>query len=140
MNTQKTGYWSKAPVLFGGAVCVLAVLAAASAIVGEKAAQPQTMQSTITASISAQTPSQSYEGMVSDTHCGAKHSAAINLAASDCTRTCVHSGEHFALVDGDAVYTLQGDEDSLKKLAGERVKITGTLSGNQISVASVVAE
>jgi len=78
--------------------------------------------------------------MITDTRCNAKHSAVIGLAASDCTRTCVHSGEHFALLDGDAVYTLQGEEDSLKKLAGERVKITGTLTGSQISVASVAAE
>jgi hypothetical protein len=78
--------------------------------------------------------------MISDTRCGAKHSPAIGLTASDCTRTCVHSGEHFALVDGDALYTLQGDEGSLKKLAGERVKITGTLNGSEISVTSVSAE
>lgn len=78
--------------------------------------------------------------MISDTHCNAKHSAAIGLTASDCTRTCVHSGEHFALVDGDTVYILRGDEDSLKKLAGQRVKIVGSLKGSRISVASVAAE
>jgi hypothetical protein len=139
MNKQKTGFWSKAPVLFGGAVCALAVLTAASAFVGVRAAQTP-VQSATAASISAQTPLQSYQGMITDTHCNAKHSAVIGLAASDCTRTCVHSGEHFALLDGDAVYTLQGEEDALKKLAGERVKIRGTLSGNQISVASVVPE
>jgi hypothetical protein len=138
MNTQKTGFWSKAPLLFGGVVCTLAVLAAASAIVGGRPAHP--MQPAKAPSVSSQTPSQSYEGMITDTRCNAKHSAVIGLAASDCTRTCVHSGEHFALLDGDAVYTLQGEEDSLKKLAGERVKITGTLTGSQISVASVAAE
>jgi hypothetical protein len=124
--------------LFGGAVCALALFAGASAIVGGKAAQ--TPHPATVPSVSPQTPSQSYEGMITDTHCNAKHSAAIGLAASDCIRVCVHGGEHFALIDGDAVYTLQGDEDSLKKLAGERVKITGTLNGNQISVVSVVAE
>lgn len=62
------------------------------------------------------------------------------MTASDCTRSCVHAGEHFVLVDGDAVYTLEGEEALLKKLAGQRVKILGRLSGNQIAVASVMAE
>lgn len=82
--------------------------------------------------------SQSYEGIITDMHCGAKHSAAVGLSAGDCTRACVHSGEHFALVDGDKAYELEGDLANLKRVAGERVKILGNLTGNVISVASVV--
>jgi hypothetical protein len=82
--------------------------------------------------------SQTYDGMITDTHCGAKHSAAIGLAAADCTRVCIHSGEEFALIDGDKVYVLSGDRDALKRIAGQRVKIVGTLNGNTISVSSVV--
>jgi hypothetical protein len=82
---------------------------------------------------------QSYEGMIADTHCGAKHSAAIGLAAADCTRVCVHGGEQFALVDGDSVYVLEGELDAIKKVAGQRVRIVGTVNGNTISVSSVVA-
>lgn len=81
--------------------------------------------------------SRNYEGVITDTHCGAKHSAAVGLGAADCTRTCVHSGEHFALVDGEKTYALEGDEAALKRLAGQRVKIVGALDGNTISVASV---
>jgi hypothetical protein len=124
--------------LFGGTVCVLAVLAVAPAIVGGGAAR--TVQSATVPSVSPQAPSQSYEGVITDTHCNAKHSTAIGMTASDCTRTCVHAGEHFALVDGESVYTLQGEPELLKKLAGQRVKIVGTLNGSQISVASVLAE
>lgn len=76
--------------------------------------------------------------MITDTHCGAKHSAAIGLAAADCTRVCIHAGEEFALVDGDKVYALTGDRDALKRVAGERVKVVGTISGNTIAVSSVV--
>ena len=83
--------------------------------------------------------SQAYDGMITDTHCGAKHSAAIGLAAADCTRVCIHAGEEFALVDGDKVYALTGDRDALKRVAGQRAKIVGTLNGNTISVSSVVA-
>jgi hypothetical protein len=82
-------------------------------------------------------PQQSYEGMVSDSQCGAKHSAAIGKAASDCARVCVHGGSQFALIDGDKMYLLEGESAALKRLAGQRVKVTGTLTGNTIAVFSV---
>jgi hypothetical protein len=81
---------------------------------------------------------ESYEGVITDTHCGAKHSAAIGMAAADCTRACVHGGEQFALVDGETVYLLEGGMEALKRVAGQRVRIVGTINGNTISVASVV--
>jgi hypothetical protein len=80
-----------------------------------------------------------YEGMITDTHCNARHSAAIGLSAADCTRACVHGGDQFALVDGDNVYVLDGDAAMLKKMAGQRVQIAGTLNGNKISVLSVAS-
>jgi hypothetical protein len=84
-------------------------------------------------------PRESYEGIVTDTHCGAKHSAAVGLSAADCTRVCVHSGESFALVDGEKTYRLKGEEAALKRVAGERVRLAGTLTDNTISVGSVTA-
>jgi hypothetical protein len=92
---------------------------------GAKPAQPQATQSEV------------YEGIVTDTHCGAKHSAGPGLSAGDCTRACVHGGEHFALVDGDKMYTLNGELAALKHVAGERAKIAGTLNGDTIAVSSV---
>ena len=83
-------------------------------------------------------PPRSYEGVVTDTHCGAKHSAAIGDTAADCTRRCMRAGEQFLLVDGESSYLLEGDPQVLKQAAGLRVKITGTLSGGKISVTSVV--
>jgi hypothetical protein len=82
---------------------------------------------------------QSYEGMITDTHCGAKHSAAIGMAAADCTRVCVHGGEQFVLVDGDSVYVLEGHLEALKRTAGQRARIVGILNGTKISVAGVAA-
>jgi hypothetical protein len=82
---------------------------------------------------------QNYDGVITDTRCGAKHSAAIGQSAADCTRACVHGGERFALVDGDKMYALEGELARLKNSAGERVRIVGTLNGNTISVASVRA-
>ena len=113
------------------------VTAGAGAVPGPESesgrpAQPSPIQSSAI-------PSQTYEGIITDAHCGAKHSATVGMAAAECTRVCVHSGEHFALVDGDKTYTLEGNDTALKRMAGQRVKLFGTLSGQTISVASVGA-
>ncbi len=119
-------------------------LATIGAAAGAAGTQPEAAQAAAPTpaeqppSPSAGQPS-SYEGIVTDTHCGAKHSSRVGKTAADCTRVCVHAGEHFALVDGDKAYTLEGNLPALKLVAGERVKVTGTLSGNTISVTSVVA-
>lgn len=84
----------------------------------------------------SETAVQSYEGMITDTHCGAKHDSGINRAASDCVRICVHSGNAFALVAGEKVYVLTGANVQLKTLAGMRVRVSGTLNGNTINVTS----
>jgi hypothetical protein len=80
---------------------------------------------------------QSYEGMVTCSHCGAKHPAALHSTAADCTRQCVHGGASFALVDGDRTYMLEGDLNLLKKFAGQRARIMGVVRGNTIQVSSV---
>lgn len=78
-----------------------------------------------------------YEGVVTCAHCEARHSAKIGQTAADCTRTCVHGGSQFALVDGDKLYHLEGDLELLKRSAGQRVRITGAISGNTIHVVSM---
>jgi len=82
---------------------------------------------------------QSFTGEVSDAMCGAKHMGP----AADCTRGCVSKGSKYALVVGDKVYTLDTSDkaalDHLNKLAGEKAKVTGTLNGDTIEVASVAA-
>jgi len=80
---------------------------------------------------------QTYEGVITDTHCGAKHSAAIGKMAADCAIACVRGGEQFALVDGDTTYVLEGDPVTLKRGVGRRVRITGTPNGRKILVRSV---
>jgi hypothetical protein len=77
--------------------------------------------------------------MVTDSRCGAKHSPGIAKNASNCVLICVHGGAKFALIDGDEVYILDGDVDQVKKVAGQRAKITGAVNGNTIEVSSVVA-
>jgi hypothetical protein len=148
MKRIKFRLWFELAATICGIACVLAVffitVGAASrggADDSEQAAasQPQRWPATKTGAMaSSQTAeAQPYEGVVTDTHCGARHSPDGALSAADCTRSCVHAGQHFALVDGDKVYVLEGDAQLLKRAAGERVTVTGTLNDNTISVASV---
>ena len=114
--------------------CVLGLLIAT---LGAVAAAPRTPEAARTPS-PARIGTQAYEGMVTDTHCGAKHSAAIGRTATDCTIMCVRAGAQFVLIDGDTRYLLQGDLVSLKEVAGQRARIIGTLSGKTISVEAVI--
>jgi hypothetical protein len=139
MKIVKLRFWIEMLGLASAIACVLALflatLGAAAGAAGTESESGQPQSSAVPPSVQPQ----SYEGMITDTHCGAKHSAAVGMAAGDCTRVCVHGGEHFALVNGDRAYILEGDQSALKQAAGQRVKIVGTLSGTTISVASVTS-
>jgi hypothetical protein len=84
---------------------------------------------------------QTFTGEVSDAMCGAKHMMAGS--AAECTRACVAKGAKYALVVGDKVYTLDTSNkmllSKLDKLAGEKAKVGGTVSGETIAVKSVAA-
>jgi len=132
MKTIKTRFWIETLAPGRTIACLLALLISTLGRVadaGEPAGRAK----------SSAMQTQSYEGMITDTHCGAKHSAVIGMAAADCTRVCVHGGEQFALVDGDTVYVLEGDLLALKRVAGQRVRIVGILNGNKISVSAVAS-
>lgn len=83
------------------------------------------------------TKERTFEGMVTCSRCGARHSASLSKAADACVRVCVHDGGNFALVDSEATYLLDGDLGALKKVAGQRARIVGTLIGKTIKVSSV---
>lgn len=130
----KARFWIETIVLASAIACALAlVIATLGAVAGAAAGEPASGSPRS----SSATGSQTYEGMITDTHCGAKHSAAIGKTAADCTRVCVHAGEQFVLVDGDTMYVLEGDLLALKRVAGQRVRIVGTRTGKKISVTSV---
>lgn len=139
MKIGKVRFWIEILALTSSIACGFALLlailgtATGAADASSTSGQPQ---SSAGAAPDSSAPN-SYEGIITDTRCGAKHSATVGKTAADCTRVCVHAGEHFALVDGDKMYTLEGDVPALKQLAGQRAKVVGSLSGNTISVASV---
>ena len=60
-------------------------------------------------------------------------------SAAECTRECVKKGTKYALVVGKKVYTLDGHEAELDKLAGERATVKGSVMGEMVMVHSVVA-
>jgi hypothetical protein len=80
--------------------------------------------------------SKTLTGMVSDSMCGAKHMAK-DKSAADCTRECVKQGSKYALVVGKKVYTLEGHEAELDKLAGMQVTVKGNVSGETVAIQSV---
>ncbi len=79
----------------------------------------------------------SWTGVVSDTHCGVKHSTAGDEAAS-CVAKCVSGGAKYALVSDGKVYQLDA-QDKFANFAGKSVKVTGTLKDDAITVDSVEA-
>lgn len=113
-----------------GLALLIGTLGAAAGTATEESASAQTADS-------IPADQQTYEGMVTCSRCGAKHPAAAGKTASDCTRLCVHSGQTFALVDGENSYALDGNLALLKKVAGQRARLVGVLRGNTITVASL---
>jgi hypothetical protein len=130
-------FWIELITLCTAIACALALLfATLGAAAGAATAEPEPSQ----ASELAPTQQHTYEGMVTCTRCGAKHKATIGKTATDCTLACVQGGAQFALVDGDKTYILLGDIVVLKRIAGQRVEVTGALHGNAIKVTSVSAQ
>ncbi len=126
--------WIEIVVLVTGIACalafLLATLGAGAGAVVSRAGKAQT---------NPPGAEQGYEGMVTCSRCGARHSAALARTADVCVRVCVHGGASFALVNADATYLLEGDTDALRKVAGQRARIVGNLNGKTIRVASVAA-
>ena len=146
MKVKVSRFWIEIIVLSSAVACALALLLATLGIAAAapepaqaSAIQPSAAQPAATPAQPAQTPEQTYEGMVTDTHCGARHEAAIDKTARDCTRACVHAGAQFALVNADKLYILTGDLETLKRSSGRRSKIVGTLNGDTIIVSSITA-
>jgi hypothetical protein len=73
---------------------------------------------------------------VSDSMCWAHHMAK-DKSAAECTRECVKQGTKYALVVGKKVYTLEGREVELDKVAGMTITAKGKVSGETLTVESV---
>jgi hypothetical protein len=78
-----------------------------------------------------------WTGVVSDSHCAAKHAKA-NDAAASCVTKCVADGAKYVLVSEGNVYSLK-PQDKFAQFAGKSVKVTGTEDQGTISATSVEA-
>ena len=79
---------------------------------------------------------QTLTGTLTDSMCGTTHMAK-DKSPAECTRMCVKDGMKYALAHDKKLYILAGHEAELAKLAGEKVTITGTISGDTVTVQSV---
>jgi hypothetical protein len=137
--------WIESVALGTATACALAlliaVLASGTAAVTGRGGSGQAKESgSVQANETGSVQPRTYEGMVTCTRCGAKHSAKLARTATNCTLTCVHGGAKFALVDGDKLYPLDGDLNILKRLAGQRARVVGVMRGDAITVSSIADE
>lgn len=79
-----------------------------------------------------------WTGVISDSMCGLKHATASDAAAA-CVAKCVSGGGKYVLVSGGKLYQLNPQDKIASNLAGRAVKVTGSLSGDTITVVSAAA-
>ena len=78
-------------------------------------------------------------GYISDSSCGLQHMAGMN--EKDCTLMCAKNGK-FVLADRDnkVVYQLNKvGQEKAAEFAGQKVKVTGRISGKTIRVTAIEA-
>jgi hypothetical protein len=86
---------------------------------------------------------QTWNGVISDSNCAAKHAAAeehgAKMTKADCVKACV--GEHgakYVFVTGDKTYKIDNqDFGDLKAHAGHDVALTGEMKGDTITVSKI---
>jgi len=85
-------------------------------------------------------------GMISDNMCGASHAKMMEMhkdakmTERDCALACVKAGGKFVFVSDGKVYSISNQNlAALTKYAGQSVKLTGDLSGDNITVSKVAA-
>jgi hypothetical protein len=125
MKTRRTVVNTIALLTFSTMLMVAQMQMPASAPGTSKPAEDSAEQKTLT-------------GIVSDSMCGAHHMEKEKSAA-ECNRECVKKGTKYALVMGKTVYTLDGHEAELDKLAGEKATVKGNVMGEMVMVESVAA-
>ena len=83
-------------------------------------------------------PPKTFVGTISDSMCAAKHMMP-GKSDKDCTLECVKEGSKYILVDPKGKIYQLTDQKKPESFAGAKVKVTGTLSGDTITVTSISA-
>jgi len=85
-----------------------------------------------------------WTGIISDSSCGASHDAMTEhgTKATDkqCTQMCVLRGAKYVFVnEGRVLMVKNQDLADLKTFAGDRVMVSGDLTGDTITLTKIVA-
>jgi hypothetical protein len=120
-------------ITLGWSLVLAAVLAGATvALAGGESSQTQTQEDAANYAAAGQT----FSGVITDAHCGARHTAFAQ-GASECARMCVRSGVKYVIANSDKSYLAAGNLEQFDNLAGQRVTVVGRLDGDTINVISV---
>lgn len=81
-------------------------------------------------------------GTISDSKCGAMHPNGEHngktMTARQCTQACIKGGAQYVFVSDGKVYSISNQTaPGLAKYAGENVKVTGAVMGDQITVSKI---
>ncbi len=79
-----------------------------------------------------------YVGNIGDSMCGAKHMMP-GASDKDCTLACIKEGAKYILIDPSGKIYQLSDQKKPEQFAGAKVKVTGTLNGDTITVTSIAA-
>jgi hypothetical protein len=82
---------------------------------------------------------QTFVGSIGDSMCGAKHMMS-GESDKECTLGCVKEGAKYILIDASGKIYQLSDQKKPEQFAGAKVKVTGTLNGDTIAVASIAAD
>lgn len=85
-----------------------------------------------------------WTGTISDSSCGASHDAMTEHGKKgtdkQCTQMCVMKGAKYVFVnDGKVLMIKNQNFADLKTFAGDRVMVSGDLTGDTITVSKIVA-
>jgi len=94
---------------------------------------------------------QIFSGLITDSMCAQSHTANIEhargnsgrtMTEKECTVGCVtRRGQKYVLVSGDKVYQISNQAYAgLATYAAEKVKLTGTLAGDTLTVSNIAPE
>ena len=82
-------------------------------------------------------PQQTWQGFVTDTHCGTNCQVTKNMTPDKkCVRRCVRQGSKYGLWVEHHVYELE-PQDKAARFAATEVRVTGRLDGEIIYIDSI---
>jgi hypothetical protein len=85
----------------------------------------------------AQTPTKTWDGFVTDTHCGTNCQRTSAMTPDRaCVRLCVRKGSKYGLWYGNHVYALE-PQSKAAQFAAEKVHVVGELSNDVITITSI---